>query len=618
MTMTTNISPKPRVALYIRNSTDNQDIHLSAAVQEAALRHRAEMLGADADVFVDLAVSGSTTERPQFKAMMTKVFSPKKPYIAVIVNDLGRFTRNTEDYIQYEKLFADAGVELISLMDPPPSDAKIDTNRRMRTVMNEDQCVISAQKTRAGQFLATELGFFIGIHPPFGYLKVKVIWGNKEHTKLVPDPENWHNLLWIIDMAKRKYTLGEIIVELVSAGVRRPDGGEWTHDCLSRLLRHTALLGWTSRGWRSESRFLHKAEVVVCKDAHPAALTEEEREQIIQLLENRNRQAKPARSNRSSNPVSDRCVCGVCGNSMQVHDDGKHIRLMCVKNRRTKRLKPDGKPERCPNKSVRLDVFIEKTIEAIMNHILTRPVLRRQIKLVESANKDAIAEHEEGRKRIKKRRTALAKEIANIVGNIAKYGGSKTLRIELDKREEEDGLLQAQLEMMQENIRNALEFINDPELTIANALNLRTYLESEDPHDLKVLLVSLINRASFLNKKVTLEYVVPLPKNGTEEPILSELITLDPKTCPSVLRAGMNPSKGAGCDNRTSRPRTVAQRPWSTSPNSRTTGLGRRNQDLPTGVHRADSPHRRLPLHPQGDPRLSRFAAIIVEAPIIR
>ena len=372
---------------------------------------------------------------------------------------------------------------------------------------------------------------------------MKVIWGNKEHTKLVPDPENWHNLLWIIDMAKRKYTLGEIIVDLVSAGVRRPDGGEWTHDCLSRLLRHTALLGWTSRGWRSESRFLHKAEVVVCKDAHPAALTEEEREQIIQLLESRNRQAKPARSNRSSNPVSDRCVCGVCGNSMQVHDDGKHIRLMCVKNRRTKRLKPDGKPERCPNKSVRLDVFIEKTIEAIMNHILTRPVLRRQIKLVESANKDAIAEHEEGRKRIKKRRTALAKEIANIVGNIAKYGGSKTLRIELDKREEEDGLLQAQLEMMQENIRNALKFINDPELTIANALNLRTYLESEDPHDLKMLLVSLINRASFLNKKVTLEYVVPLPKNGTEEPILSELITLDPKTCPSVLRTGMNHAK---------------------------------------------------------------------------
>ena len=135
---------------------------------------------------------------------MLKLFSPERPYEALVVTDISRLSRSTGSYIDYEEVFAEQGIELISLLEPPGHpEVKINTNRRMKAVMNEAQVVESAMKTRSSQMLAVEVGFYIGWVQPFGFRKKKVTWRKAEHTKLEPDPETWHHLLHIIDMAKR-------------------------------------------------------------------------------------------------------------------------------------------------------------------------------------------------------------------------------------------------------------------------------------------------------------------------------------------------------------------------------------------------------------------------------
>ena len=555
--LSSNYGPtrKGRAAVYGRASTDNQDTGLSTATQAEHGRRLGELLGfivEDDDIYLDEGISGMTDDRSACRKVMLKVFSPERPYEAVIVTDLSRLTRSSRGYINYEEIFAEEGIQLISHMDPPSNgQAKIDTNRRMTAVMNERQVVVTAEKTRNSQMLVVEMGFYIGWVAPFGYRKKKVMWRGAEHTVLEPDPETWPHLLHVKEMAKDNYTLSQIRQYLDSTGLRHPaekipnkkrggkrGTGRWTNSNVSYLLKNPVLLGWTLRGGKgSGSKLLHKSEQVICRNAHEAAMTEEERELILRNLAGRTREVKSPRSNRSPNRMSGKVVCGLCGATMRMHtEDGKQ-RLICA-NKRDHRK---GEPLWCPNQMVGLDILVEKTIEAILGHILTPKVMRQQVELVAEEN-GKLAAHERSRKEpIEKRIKQLDKEIANFMAAIAEYGPTNpAFGREIDRRQEEKELLERQRKQIDSELEEKLVFINDQERIVENALSLRTYLESEDPHDLTEMLNSLIRKVSIVNKVATLHYLVPLPRNQTADPILMERLNLDQKTCPSVPLTGIN------------------------------------------------------------------------------
>ena len=335
-----------KAAVYARASIDNQDVGLSTATQVEHGRRHAELLGFtvdDEDIYIDGGISGMTDEMPAFRNMMMKVFSPEGPYAAVVVTDIGRLSRSNSGYFEYEDIFAEEDIELISLMDPPGnSQVKVDTNRRMKAVMNEGQVVDSAVKTRHSQMFAVEMGFYIGWIQPFGYRKKKVTWRGAEHTKLEPDPETWPHLLHIKEMGMAGYSLSQIRQYLDSTGLKHPaesiakkkggkrGTGRWTNENVAYLLLNKALLGWTFRGGEnSGSKILRKSDEMVCKGAHEAAMTEEERELIIMQLASRRREVKNSRTHRSPNPMSQLAVCGMCGATMRMHTDKGTPRLLC-------------------------------------------------------------------------------------------------------------------------------------------------------------------------------------------------------------------------------------------------------------------------------------------------
>ena len=177
---------------------------------------------------------------------------------------------------------------------------------------------------------------------------------------------------------------------------------------------------------------------------------------------------------------------------------------------------------------------------ALLRHILTPKVLQRQVRMVANENREFVALQEDRRKQIHKRLKQLDKEIANIFSAIAEYGPTNSaFGMEIERRQREIDLLQQELQRISDELREKLAFVNEPDRIVENALNLRTYLESDDQHSVRQMLKSLISKVSIVNRVATLAYAVPLPRHGSEEPILSERLELGKKTCLSVGYAGV-------------------------------------------------------------------------------
>ena len=224
--------------------------------------------------------------------------------------------------------------------------------------MNEDQVVTAALKTRNSQMLAVETGSTSGGSRPSGYRKKKEMWKGEEHTKLEPDPETWHHLLHIIDMAKNNHTLTSIRLYLESTGLRQPaEGivnkkkggkrgtGRWTNHNISYLLKNLTLLGLTFRGGEeSGSRILHKSEQVVSWNAHEPAMTEGGPRTDPQKSRQPRREGQKSEGLTSPNPMSGLVVCGLCGATMRMHTEQGKQRLICANKRDYKK----GEPEWCP------------------------------------------------------------------------------------------------------------------------------------------------------------------------------------------------------------------------------------------------------------------------------
>ena len=547
---------KGRAAVYGRASTDNQDVGLTTAAQGDQGRRYGQMLGyivEDEDLYLEEdGVSGMKGAGPKLRALMLKVFSPERPYEAVIVIGLDRLSRSSGNYIEYEQIFAEGDIEILSPLDPPKNtQTKIDTPRRMKAIMNEEQVIASTLKTRNSQMFVVQMGFYIGWVQPFGYRKKKVMWMKAEHTKLEPDPETWPHLLHIIDMAKTNHTLDQIRAYLESTGLEHPaakienkkegkhgnrGNGKWTKDNVSYLLKNLALLGWTFRGGEnSGSDILYKTAQVTCPDAHQAAMTEEDRELIIRNLAGRRGEVKSPRTHKSPNPMSELVVCGMCGAIMRMHTEDGTQRLICANKREHRKEHPNW----CPNVSARLDMLVERTTEAITGHILTPEVLNRQVKLVANENREFVAHQEDRKKQIEKRIQKLDKEIGNFMDAIAEYGPTNpAFGREIEHRQNNKEHLQREKEAINSELEEKLLFLNEPERIVENALNLRTYLDTEDHHSLKEMLNHLIRKVSIVNNVATVYYTVPLPRHGTKEPILKEKLRLGKKTCPSVVHAG--------------------------------------------------------------------------------
>ena len=508
---------------YGRVSSDGQDDSLTIDSQYRETKKAAERNGYTiVKAFREIGTA-TNDDRSQFQAMVLEAIAPGSGVEAIWFYEQSRFVRNELDFYNYVKVLTDAGVKLCSAREGIFGE---DEYSRMfwgiRTLFNATFSRDVARRTRDMQFGAIREGYYISTIPPFGYEKYKVQEGKKEHTKLRPHPEQWDHLLKIWEMALNGNTPLKIAQYLNGIGVLTNMGNEWSDRAVRVILQRPVYVGDTVRGIKQNSKLIPNGETLARGEgAHQAAVTQEQFDRVQGMIAQRTNKVSAPRSHSSPNPLSGLIECGLCGANMVVAKDHGVRRLRCS----TKKYKGAGA---CASKNVPLDLVLTTVVGKLLDHILTVDTLEEQIKAVAQNNQVFLLEQQTKRAELHKSVKRANQQIDNLVKAIENTGGDERIYEQFNKRKAELGQYKSELEELDATMGEHLMFLNEPELIISNALDMRTYLESDDEQTARRFLQSFIQKVTINEKgEGTITYSVPLPSDGPDSEPQTETVRLE-------------------------------------------------------------------------------------------
>jgi site-specific DNA recombinase len=221
------------VALYLRVSTEGQAQDGNGLdAQRSALLARCGREGwVDAVEFVDAGISGKSTNRPQFQAMMDAARAGAVQ--VVMAAKLDRIARNTVDFLQTADELQKVGVRLVML--EPDIDFGTDTGRIMATMFAafaEFERKLIGQRVMGGKTEQAQDGEFNGSPIPFGY---------------APD---WSIVEREAATVRRIFTefnagkpLSAIAAGLNRDGITTRNGKAWQHQQVKHIVRNGTYAG---------------------------------------------------------------------------------------------------------------------------------------------------------------------------------------------------------------------------------------------------------------------------------------------------------------------------------------------------------------------------------------
>ena len=293
--------------------------------------------------------------------------------------------------------------------------------------------------------------------------------------------------------------------------------------------------------WPADQEIIRpRVPVTFGLDSHEAAVSDEEFENIEQMIVARTHTSGPTRCNSSINILSGKVKCGFCklaghDSNLVIHRDtpGGIARLRCS------RKKNHGKGK-CPSKPIRMDELVNQVLERLLGTIVTEPALRQ---LIEDVARDSHLYLEEGQERKKELSNQLSevrKRIRNISDVIQTQGtqhrGLATLLQDLAELEEKERTLQESIQEINDATEQARLFINDPDGILEAVLDLRTYTETRDEQAAKEL-ISLFIIAVYVYKEnldedddrekhMEMHWTIPIFSEATGEYSNREIVIL--------------------------------------------------------------------------------------------
>ncbi len=536
---------------YGRVSTGGQDEALSVDTQAAKMGEKAKKEGFQiVKLFQETGSGTSVRKRLAFQAMIQFVLNPANNIKAVFFYDPSRYTRDITDFYIYLRQLTKAGIEVhsVTLDQYIPGNEMSEITWGFNALFNSIMPRQTARKTRDAQFQATSMGYYLSPKTPFGFEKYKITVGDKEHTKLRPHPEQWKHALKMWEMGLAKQTPMDVARYNNSIGIRNNEGNDWTDANVRDFYRNPACKGQTVRGRIQKSELIsNKDEKAVCKNAHQAMVTPEQWDTVEGYIQERRNAPAGPRSHSSLNLLSGRIFCGHCASPMHVgtNNDGTKS-LICSKK------KHEGKAA-CPeSENPQLKDVLSEAVTALLERILTKESLDQQVAAVAQENESFLSEQQNDREQLQKAQLRARQQVKNLVTAIEDMdtyhnpdpelythtdrNPDPELYTRLNQRRSELQSLESQIEEIDAIMGDHLMFLNDPDLIVRNALDLRTYLESGDEQTARVLVQSFVNKVVIHNKiDGTIYYSIPLPSDGPDPTATQEIQfsrSRDNKICP--------------------------------------------------------------------------------------
>ena len=532
---------------YERVSTPGQDELLSGDTQSTQVKRVATERGFRiSKSFRETGSGTSAQKRRQFITMAEYALDPNNRIKAVFFYDPSRFTREILDFYTYLRKFTNAGIEVhsVTLGQYIPGDEVSEITWGFNALFNSIMPRQTARKTRDSQNEATKQGYYISPYTPYGYQKYKITAGGKEHTKLRLHPEQWKHALKMWEMGLAKKTPMDVARYNNSIGIRNNEGNDWTDANVRDFYKNPACRGATVRGRVQESELIPNGEpLAVCENAHQAMVTPEQWDRVNGYIAERHNAPAGPRSHSSLNLLSGRIFCGHCASPMHVgtNNDGTKS-LICSKKKR-------GRKAACPeSENPQLKDVLSEVVTALLERVLTKESLNQQVTAVAQENESFLSEQQADREQLQKAQSLAKLQIKNLVTAIEnadtdtetdknrKQTPDPELYTRLNKRRSDLQNLESRIEELDANMGDHLMFLNNPDLIVRNALDIRTYLESDDEQTARVLVQSFVNKVVIHNKiDGTIYYSIPLPSDGPDPTATQEIQFSrgrDNKICP--------------------------------------------------------------------------------------
>jgi len=304
------------VAVYVRKSRVGQD----ESEFEALEKHRNQLIKFVNDnkmkyqLFEEI-VSGSSTERIEFNKVLNIVTLGAVDAIVVINWD--RLGRNELDGIRLRKALQDTDTlvvqldpfEIINLND----DGDFDKSSFLTFFATWEARQIK-RRLKAGKIRGALIGKWVNPSIPMGYNR------NKTTGYLQIDERGAAIYLRMVEMFLSGMHTKDICHALNREGVPSPKGGEWNDTVIRRALvddvyTGTAIFGKAKYKGNGAKIDQPKENQIIVEHAHPAIITKEIQNQIIDLFNIKKRDR--GQSKNSTHILSTLLKCPVCGSSLQ-------------------------------------------------------------------------------------------------------------------------------------------------------------------------------------------------------------------------------------------------------------------------------------------------------------
>lgn len=360
-------SRKLRAALYLRVSTEYQVDKDSLPMQKKDLIAYADLLLGiqDYEIFEDAGYSGKNTDRPAFQEMMSRIRN--REFTHVLVWKIDRISRNLLDFAKMYEEFQEYRVTFVSKNEQfDTSSAMGEAMLKIILVFAELERNITSERVTATMISRASNGIWNGGRIPFGYDydPDQKIFSIREDESAI--------CLKLRDKLLECKSLVHTSRYLNDLGYRTRAGAEWSPTAVWIIASSPFYAGSYryNRYKGTDRRIVNpEDEWIIVKDHHPAIFTQDEHEQLLQIL---------SRNVRHKNKVGEYHIgknvhvfqglayCGKCGSRMsatpgKLHADGfRSSNYLCPNRRNT------GK---CNNPTVSDTVVGEFVFNFILNMI---------------------------------------------------------------------------------------------------------------------------------------------------------------------------------------------------------------------------------------------------------
>jgi DNA invertase Pin-like site-specific DNA recombinase len=215
MTTPSEAAPTLRCVVYLRVSTDEQaqrdyteEGFSLPAQRDGCLQHIRDQGWTVVDEYVDRdSASKRSEERPQFKAMLARIFE-QGDVDAVVVHKLDRFARDAAHHLAVRAALRQKGVRLVSVQEQLEETASGRLVEGIHALMAEFYSANLASEVKKGMKQKAEIGGWCH-RAPLGYINVNESAVGRRVSYVAPDLDRAD----LIGLAFQLYATGEYTLE---------------------------------------------------------------------------------------------------------------------------------------------------------------------------------------------------------------------------------------------------------------------------------------------------------------------------------------------------------------------------------------------------------------------